>query len=71
MQLDKDTLREVTVKIGLGKINTQKGIIVKTLLDSKAISLVMSSEYIRKQGFKLKKILKKLKIIYILLSKIQ
>jgi len=47
-------LREVMVKIGLEIINTQKGVIVETLLDSKVIELVMSSEFARKQGSKLK-----------------
>jgi len=36
---NKDMLREVTVKIGLERIDTQKEIIVKALLDSKAIEL--------------------------------
>jgi len=49
-------LREVTVKIGLERIDTQKGITVEALLDSGAIGLVMSSEFARKQGFKLKKL---------------
>jgi len=43
------------VKIGLERINTQKGIIVELLLDNKMIGLVISSEFIRKQVFKLKK----------------
>ena len=53
---DRDLLREVTVKIGLERINTQEEVTVETLLDSKAMRLVMSSEFLRKQGFKLKKI---------------
>jgi len=44
------------VKIELERIDTQEGIIVEILLDSKAIGLVMSLEFTRKQGFKLKKI---------------
>ena len=48
-------LRKVIVKIGLERINTQKGIIVEVLLDNKIIGLVISSEFIRKQVFKLKK----------------
>jgi len=48
-------LREVTVKIGLERIDIQEGVIVEALLDSRATGLVMSSEFIRKQGFKLKK----------------
>ena len=50
------TLREVTVKIGLERIDTQEGITVEVLLDSRATGLVMSSEFARKQGFKLKKL---------------
>ena len=37
-----DMLREVTVKIGLERIDTQEGVTVKALLDSKATELVMS-----------------------------
>jgi len=48
--------REVTVKIGLERIDTQEGVTVETLLDSGATGLVMSLEFARKQGFKLKKI---------------
>jgi len=49
-------LREVTVKIGLERIDTQEGVTVKALLDSGATGLVMSSEFARKQGFKFKKL---------------
>ena len=49
-------LREVTVKIELERIDMQKEITVEALLDSGATGLVMSSEFARKQGFKLKKI---------------
>ena len=49
-------LREVTVKIGLKRINIQKGVTVEVLLDNRAIGLVISSEFARKQEFKLKKI---------------
>jgi len=48
-------LREVTVKIGLERIDMQEGITVEALLDSGTTGLVMSSEFARKQGFKLKK----------------
>jgi len=50
------TLREVTVKIGLERIDTQEGVTVEALLYSGATGLVMSSEFARKQGFKLKKL---------------
>ena len=44
------------MKIGLERINMQEGITVEALLDSGATVLVMSSEFAKKQGFKLKKI---------------
>ena len=53
---NRNMLREVTVKIGLGRIDIQEGVMVKALLDSRATKLVMSSEFARKQEFKLKKI---------------
>ena len=49
-------LREVTVKIGLERIDMQEDVTVEALLDSGAMGLVMSSEFARKQEFKLKKI---------------
>jgi len=49
-------LREVTVKIRLERIDTQEGITVEALLDSGATGLVMSSEFTKKQSFKLKKL---------------
>jgi len=55
--LDKGyLLRKVKVKIGLERIDTQEGITVEALLDSSATGLVMSLEFARKQGFKLKKL---------------
>ena len=48
-------LREVTVKIRLERINMQKGVIIKVLLDSNVIELVISLKFTRKQEFKLKK----------------
>jgi len=44
------------VKIRLERIDMQEGITVEALLDSGATGLVMSSEFARKQGFKLKKL---------------
>ena len=49
-------LREVMVKIGLERIDMQEGVTVEALLDSGATGLVMSSEFARKQSFKLKKL---------------
>ena len=45
---NKDILREVTVKIGLEKIDTQEWVIVEALLDSKVIGLVVGLEFARK-----------------------
>ena len=55
-KLEGRTLRKVTVKIGLERIDTQEGIMVEALLDSGATGLVMSSEFARKQGFRMKKL---------------
>ena len=44
------------MKIGLERIDTQEGITVEVLLDSRAMGMVISSEFARKQGFKLKKL---------------
>ena len=49
-------LREVIVKLGLERIDIQEGVAVEALLNSGVTKLVMSSEFARKQGFKLKKI---------------
>jgi len=53
---EKELLREITIKIGLERINTQEKIIIEVLLDSGATGLVMSLEFAKKQRFKLKKI---------------
>jgi len=53
---ESGSLREVTVKIGLERIDTQEEITVEALLDSGATGLVISLEFVRKQGFKLKKL---------------
>ena len=50
------TLREVTVKIRLERIDMQEGITIKALLDNGATGLVMSSEFAKKQRFKLKRL---------------
>ena len=49
-------LREVTVKIRLERVDMKEGIIVEVLLNSGATGLVISLEFVRKQGFKLKKL---------------
>jgi len=55
-KIERKTLREMMVKIRLERIDMQEGITVEALLDSGATGLVMSSEFARKQGFKLKKL---------------
>jgi len=50
------------VKIGLERIDTQEGITVEALLDSSVTGLVMSSEFTKKQGFKLKKLEKLMQV---------
>jgi len=47
-------LRKVMVKIGLERIDTQEEVTVKVLLNSRAIELVISPEFARKQRFELK-----------------
>jgi len=54
--MERKPLREVTIKIGLERLDTQEGITVEALLDSGATGLVMSLEFARKKGFKLKKL---------------
>ena len=44
------------VKIGLERLDIQEGITVEALLDSRATGLMMSSEFAKKQGFKLKRL---------------
>ncbi len=55
---NEELLREVTVKIGLERIDIQKEVAVEALLNSRAMGLVMSLEFARKQRFKLKKMKK-------------
>ena len=51
---EEKLLRKVIVKIRLKRIDIQKGITVKALLNSRVTSLVMSSEFAKKKRFKLK-----------------
>jgi len=48
-----ETLREMTIKIGLKR---QKEVMVEVLLNGGITELVISSEFARKQEFKLKEI---------------
>ena len=49
-------LREVTVKIELRQKEDDKEIVVEVLLDSKATGLLISSEFVRKNKFRKKKL---------------
>ena len=51
----ENILKEVIVKIGLERINIQEKIIVETLLDSRAIGLVISLEFAKKAEIQVKK----------------
>ena len=53
---ERKPLREIMIKIGLEKLDTQEGITVEALLDSGATELVISLKFARKKGFKLKKL---------------
>ena len=52
---NRNMLREVIVKIELERIDIQERVTVEALLDSEAMRLVISLDFARKQGFKLKK----------------
>ena len=55
-KVEMKTLKKVIVKIGLERIDMQEGITVEALLDSKTMGLEISSEFAKKQEFKLKKL---------------
>jgi len=55
-------LREVWLNIRLERIDTHKGVSVKALLDSGATGLFMSKKLAEKQGFKLEKLAKPIKV---------
>jgi len=45
-------LREVVVKIGLKQEEEEEGVVIEVLLDSRAIELVMSEEFVKRHKFK-------------------
>jgi len=49
-------LREVWLNIGVKKINTYEGVMVKALLNSGTTGVFMDKRLAAKQGFKLKKL---------------
>ena len=52
-------------KIGLKRVDMQEEIMVEALLDSGAMKLVMSSEFAKKQCFKLKKLERPMKVRHV------
>ena len=50
-------LRKVMVKIELERIDIQERVIMKKLLNSSTKDLIMSSEFTKKQIFKIKKLI--------------
>jgi len=49
-------LREVWLNIGVEKIDTHKGIVIKALLDSGTMGMFMDRETAARHGFKLQKL---------------
>jgi len=49
-------LKEVWMKVGLEKIDSHKGVSVKALLDSGAIGMFADKKFVEKNGFKLEKL---------------
>jgi len=49
-------LREVWMRVGLEKLESHKGIVVKALLNSGAIGLFMDMAFAKEKGFKMKKL---------------
>ena len=50
------------IKVGLEKINTYKGVTVKTLLDSGAMGMFIDKKFVEEQGFKIEKLKRLLKV---------
>ena len=48
------------MRVGLEKLKSHKGIVVKALLDSGAIGLFMDTTFAREKGFKMEKLKKPL-----------
>ena len=53
-------LREVWLKVGLEKLESHKGIVVKVLLDSGVTGLFMDTTFAKEKGFKMEKLKKPL-----------
>jgi len=55
-------LREVWLNIGLERVDIHKGVSVRALLDSRTTGLFMSKKLAEKQGFRLEKLAKPIKV---------
>ena len=53
------------MKIGLEKVNTHEGITVDALLDSEAIGLFMDKKFVEKNGFRMEKLERPVKVMNI------
>ena len=49
-------LREVWLNIGVGKVDTHEGVMVKALLDSSTTGMFMDQKIVAKHGFRLQKL---------------
>ena len=49
-------LREVWMKVGLEKLESHKGVVVKALLDSGTMGLFMDTKFAKEKEFKLEKL---------------
>ena len=56
-------LRAVWMKVGLEKVDTHKGMTVDALLDSGATGLFMNKEFVEKNGFRIEKLERPVKVM--------
>jgi len=55
-------MREIWLNIELEKVNMHKGVVVKALLDNRAMGLFMNKKLAEREGFKLDKLKKLLRV---------
>jgi len=56
-------LKAVWMKVGLEKVDTHEGVMVDTLLDSRATGLFMNKEFMEKNGFRTEKLERPVKVM--------
>jgi len=56
-------LRAVWMKVGLEKVDTHEGIAVDALLDSRVMGLFMNKEFVEKNGFRMEKLERPVKVM--------